>query len=683
LNAYGREAGTETIDSLLGGLREFLLEKDPGSRVITRLDELRKSLRREEENRLLPDPGKWGPKIVKVENSIKERFSVYEHVQLWSASIQWTETYWPPEQRHRILKTLGDTILRSMGAAAEGLQNALAHIAEQHESSTWLAQHDHLTGLLNRAGLSEYLEEAMERALRNERLLALCLIDLNDFKPINDQYGHQAGDKVLQEIARRMEEHIRKIDAAARLGGDEFVVVLEALPSASHLEQAMERLIRALDHPISIPEVGMSRSVTPSIGVVIYPLSGTNEAETLLRQADRAMYSIKERKNHPDRKRWHLYDCTRDDLYDKKREASLLFKYGEIIPYYQPIVRLSDGEVTGVEALARIVDAEGKLHGPAEFTTVMSKSEDRFLTAFMLDQAVSHLERMQKEQGIRIHASINMRPDLAATQFCQDIVIAAIEGRDVDASRITIEIVETEQFSNRLTAYTALSQLRALGVRVAIDDIGTGHASLARLKEMPVDEIKLDQTFVRELLEKPSGLAFVSAMRDLAQDMGVDFVAEGVEHLEILDALALIGIPHGQGFAIARPMPYEELREWLVSWEEEKNRRFPPGTTNFGLYAYHNSITKGVKRLLSQANPIINPNTIGDVNACPVCTSNLGNPEITRLHQRLHEELGKVAKALLEGKTPDWDALSSTEEAFADHLLGHRPFNMIANAVNG
>lgn len=662
----------DTTEVVLAQFRDYLAARK-AERLLPRLDAIVAAMTQKEQGEI--DKARHDAKLSALQGAEQQKedlFIAYDHLELWSLSVDWAEKCWKPGERARVISQLGTAILHHVGIATEGFQMAVSNLMEKHESTTWQAFHDPLTGLFNRAGLQNRLDHLLTRTKHSNRLLAICLIDLNDFKPINDQYGHEAGDKVLQEIARRMEEQVRKGDLVARLGGDEFLVVLESLQSMERCEKVVDGLIRAISEPIALPGVQTAQRVHPSIGVVVHPLSNADDIEGLLQEADRAMYSAKEQKHHPGQSRWLLYDAKRDDLKEKKRKASKLFQNGIIHSYYQPIISLADGKVVAVEALARIANSDGKIHGPAEFTSVMNRSEEQLLTATMIENAVYNLVELEAETGYALRVSINVRPDMATTQFCQDIVLAALDERRFSPSRITLEIVEDAKFGNRRQAYQALSRLRSMGLRIAIDDIGIGYSSLSRFKEMPIDEIKLDQSFVRDLLEKPSGLSFVTSLRDLAQDMQVQFIAEGVEHPDILDALAVMGIPYGQGYAIARPMPYADLIRWLPTWEARRGQIFPVGQSNFGMYAYHNSIIKGVKRVLKQQNPsILNPETLADIHSCPVRTERLQDAAAHLAHQALHQALGKLAAEAIQGKIPDWEALEAAEREFSFTLVGN------------
>jgi diguanylate cyclase (GGDEF)-like protein len=675
-----------STDTILAQLRHHLLTTKQADRLVPRLDAIAAAQEQKElgETRKVRHEAKLSV-LQGAQQQEEDLFIAYDHLELWSIGIEWAEQHWDKDERHRIVCEIGTVILHQIGLTAEGFQMAVSNLMEKHESTTWQAFHDPLTGLLNRAGLHNRLEHLLVRAKYSNRLLALCLIDLNDFKPINDQYGHEAGDQVLKEIARRMEGQVRKDDLVARLGGDEFLVVLESLQSVERCERVVDQLVRAIGAPIALPGVPVAQRVQPSIGVVVYPLSAAEDMEGLLNEADRAMYSAKEQKHRPGQSRWLLYDAKRDDTKEKRRKAQKLFQSGTIHSYYQPIVSLQDGTIVAVEALARIANSDGKIHGPSEFTAFMNRSEEQLLTATMIEYAVYDLIALEDETGYALGASINVRPDMATTEFCKNLVMAVLSERKFAPTRLTLEIVEDAQFGNRRQAYRALSGLRDMGLRIAIDDIGIGYASLSRFKEMPIDEIKLDQSFVRDLLDKPSGLSFVSALRDLAQDMQVQFVAEGVEHPDILDALAVMGIPYGQGFAIAKPMPYRDLRGWILEWEARKGQMFPAGKSHFGMYAYHNSITKGIKRVLMQKNlSILNPRTLADTTSCPICTAELQDPSIHSAHQQWHRAIGELAASVVDGDVPDWEAFEAVDQAFSAELAIGQPWTgKVENGQNG
>jgi len=452
-------------------------------------------------------------------------------------------------------------------------------IEEERKVQSWMARHDALTGLPNRVALLDRIAEAMQRALRGDRLLAICMLDLDDFKPINDRHGHAAGDALLRALAQRLQGVLRRTDFIARIGGDEFALLLEGLQRLDDLEQLLERIACALQTPTLLPG-GIEAHTGGSLGVSIYPFDD-GDAEQLLRHADHAMYRAKVGKHHRSHF-WELYQGTEESREEAAPYATLLHS-GALVPYFQPMIALVSGEVVGFEALARLQQGS-LLLTPAHFLGQLSRADQRELARQMLTKALE-LTVEGERRGKHLEVSVNIGPDLLLDTSFTDLLRRVLSQSGSAPSQLTLEILEIGEFLNLALARDRIDEIRRLGVRIALDDVGSAYASLLRLREIAVDEVKLDQSFVREIITRPEDLNFVLNVGGLAQAIGARYVVEGVENLSILDALGVLGIPYAQGYSIARPMPAGEVWIWLEHYQPRPQPDLPQ--TLLGAYAAH------------------------------------------------------------------------------------------------
>ena len=658
-----------TIKNLLQHMRDDLMNHHPGHRLIARLNALIHAAWKESsEHRVEQAVADWAAEATNEAVSKQEDLLIaYDHICLWEFGVDWIRKHYTPAEENEALIIFAGIIMRTMGNALEGYQTAVGHFAKEQEKATWTATHDHLTGLGNRRGLLEMLPAALARADRADRLLGIMMVDLNDFKPINDVYGHEAGDLLLETIGKRVHEVMRNSDYAARLGGDEFVMVLESIGDMEDLHTAISRIRRAMEMPVQLTN-GISVAVKTSIGVTIYPFDD-NAPDKLLRHADHAMYTAKEHKNTTQNGSWRLFHEGEDTTKDKHRKTNRLVKYGQIIPYYQPVVDLKNGIVVGLEALARIQDKHGVIHAPESFIESLDVKEHQFLATSIISKALFDTLAVSETFERPLWISANVSPNLIIAANWAESMQAILAGYVMEPARITLEVQENKRFPDISAAREGLEALRTLGIRIALDDVGNGYSSIMRLKDLPIDEIKLDQDFVRGLMERPSGLNFVSALRDLARDMDIGFIAEGVESLEIMDAMAMLDVPKGQGFAIAKPMPAADLAVWHTDWSLKMEKRFPAGRTRFGMYAYHSCATKGMRRMIEQRVPVLNHDTIADVTCCPVNIEHLGDKGLSEAHAALHRTISTTAESIAQGGRPDWHAAVEAENRFNALLL--------------
>ena len=443
------------------------------------------------------------------------------------------------------------------------------HRAEQSEAQRasaeadlrFLAHHDPLTGLLNRAGLFARVGDRGAAGTGACTGLSALFIDLDGFKAVNDSLGHAAGDELLAVVAGRLRAAVRESAVLARPAGDEFVL-LEAFADPDDVEPLAERLLGSLSAPVVVH--GVEVVVSVSIGAAAGE-GPEDTLEDLLRRADLAMYRAKAR----GRNRWERHDPSvvdpavgRLQLLEDLRHG---LGAGELRLHYQPRVEVRTGVLAGVEALVRWEHPTRGLLPPSEFIEVAEESGlIRGLGAWILDEAVGQAVRWQREDPDA--APVEMAVNLSARQLADpalvDVVTGALARHRFDPSLLVLEITETALMGEPEAALSTLTALRALGVGLAVDDFGTGYSSLTYLKQFPIDELKIDRSFVGGLGTDPGDSAIVASCIQLAHALGLRAVAEGVETETQRLALADLGCDLAQGYHYARPLPADALRAW-------------------------------------------------------------------------------------------------------------------------
>ena len=416
---------------------------------------------------------------------------------------------------------------------------------------------DELTGLPNRREFSNQLRSHLARAGARGEPLALLIVDIDRFKELNDALGHHAGDAVLAQIGPRLRSVLRNDDVLARLGGDEFAVLL---PGARSAEEIGLRIARALDD--RFPVEGIDVQIGVSIGIAVFPQHG-QDAGTLMRHADVAMYQAKtSRSGHA----FYAHEEDRNtrerlELIGELRDAVTL---GQLVVHYQPIVDLATGDVTEVEALVRWQHPERGLLAPGEFVPLAEQTGVmRQLTDHMLETALAQGEQWRSE-GLDIGVAVNVSASTLLEAGWADAVIAALARWSTPPARLRIEITEDALLVDRERGLAVVRCLGDAGVGVSLDDFGTGFSSLALLKQLAVDELKIDRTFVDNALDDAADAAIVQAVAALARQLGLRAVAEGVEDEATLRAVAEWGATYAQGYYLSRPVPAAELTERLA-----------------------------------------------------------------------------------------------------------------------
>lgn len=420
---------------------------------------------------------------------------------------------------------------------------------------------DPLTALPNRTLFLDRLEIARDQTLRHERLLGVALLDLDGFKQVNDRLGHGAGDQLLQAVVQRLQAQLRAEDTLARMGGDEFGLLLPGLERLDDLKGVCERLLATVREPLDIQ--GEPVSASCSLGVTLYPLDDS-DASTLIQHADMALYAAKD----AGRDQFQLHTLALDEAIQTEAGMRVLLEQalheGRLVLHYQPIVS-SAGTVRGVEALIRLQHPEKGLLAPAAFFSALDHPRlARPIGRFVLDAALRQGAIWQGD-GLQLRVAVNISTrHLLDARFLEDLREALANHPSVPLKQLEIEITESSPLLNLAEAQTVLKACQGLGVRIALDDFGTGNASLTHLQQLPAHSIKIDQCFVRDMIDDPKDLAIVTAVITASRMLGLEVIAEGVETAEHAALLNKMGCSHLQGYLFSRPLPAEDIPAWIA-----------------------------------------------------------------------------------------------------------------------
>ncbi len=449
-----------------------------------------------------------------------------------------------------------------------GLFSDITQLKNHQAELERAANYDPLTGLPNRRLLGDRLEQALAHCARSGRMLAVCQLDLDDFRQINERHGHATGDALLRGVAGNLKAVLRAGDTLARLGGDEFALLLTDIDAAEECPAILARIQAAIATPVTVD--GGSLRTTASIGVNLYPADHA-DGDTLLRHADQAMFLAKEAGKNG----YLLFDAESDRMAQGQRRQlerlRLALDREEFVLYYQPKVDLVDGRVIGVEALIRWQDPQRGLLAPGTFLPFVESVEalERPLGAWVLDSAVAQLDAWRRA-GLALSMSVNVSAhQLMYPDFVDSLERLLRRYPELPRERLALESLETAAIGDMQRAVAVMERCAALGVRFALDDFGTGYSSLTYLRQLPVDTLKVDQSFVRDMLVDPDDRAIVDGVIRLAAAFNRKVIAEGVETLEHGQALRGRGCRLAQGYGIARPMPAGQLPAWLRDWQAQ------------------------------------------------------------------------------------------------------------------
>jgi len=449
------------------------------------------------------------------------------------------------------------TIVAALARLALSYREARALSETRRQATT-----DELTGLANRCYLYDRLTQELRRAKNLDKPLTLLVADLDGFKERNDTLGHQAGDLLLRQVGPRVLDALRATDTLARLGGDEFAVILPGLDSEAASE-IVQRIQGLLEQPFTIR--GLTIHMEASFGIASYPAHGT-DVDSLVQRADVAMYQAK-----TSRAGFEVYAPERD-MHSRDRlgllgDLRVATETGQLQVHYQPKVDLATREVTGVEALVRWLHPRRGLLGPMEFIPFAEQTSlMRPLCLYVLDTALEQ-HAIWREQGMYLKIAVNLSvPNLLDSRLPSDVQ-ELLDKWDVSPDSLELEVTENIVMTDPERMIEVLGALRDIGVGLSLDDFGTGSSSLAYLKRLPVDELKIDKSFVIGMETNEADSVIVRTTVELGQRLGLRVVAEGVETLVAWDNLAETGCEEAQGFYLQRPLPAAELTDWLTEWE--------------------------------------------------------------------------------------------------------------------
>ena len=495
------------------------------------------------------------------------------YLDLWQTLLDqdyWQGELWNRRKDGRMITELLtiSTVKNNAGATAYyvGIFSDITAFKQSELHLQQMAYHDALTQLPNRVLLIDRLQNAIARTDRQGILLAVCYLDLDGFKPVNDLLGHTAGDQLLIMVAERLRRCIRESDTVARLGGDEFVVLFGDLPRVEECYSSLDRLLRALAEPYAVG--GQSFEVTASVGVTLYPQDGS-DADTLLRHADQAMYLAKQ----AGRNRYVLFDPEHDRQIHTHREQLARIETAldrdELRLYFQPKVDMYQGIVLGAEALVRWQHPERGLLPPSEFLPVIESHPLMIkLDHWVFIEALRQMECWQM-QGLRFVISVNVSATTLQQSGFPDWLAALLAAHPhVPPPSLELEIVETAALDDLNHALLVMEKCIALGVSFALDDFGTGYSSLTYFRRLPVYTLKIDQSFVRNMLVDTEDMTIVEVVINLAQTFQRAVIAEGMETALHGAALLRLGCHCAQGYGIARPMPPGAFPDWARTFTQ-------------------------------------------------------------------------------------------------------------------
>jgi diguanylate cyclase (GGDEF)-like protein/PAS domain S-box-containing protein len=457
-----------------------------------------------------------------------------------------------------------------------------AQLLEKQQHLDHLAHHDQLTGLPNRLYLAAYLPGAIEDAKRTGTILAVLFLDLDRFKHINDSRGHETGDKLLKAVAQRIRATMRNEDIVVRMGGDEFIVVLKTVRNTDQVSEAAGRVTEAMSAPVIVD--GRPLVTTASIGVSLYPRDGSDMGE-LLRHSDTAMYQAKDR----GRNNFQLFSPIMARRLKERMaiETSLrnALQTRQLDVHYQPIVDITSRRVVALEALLRWKHPAQGFIPPERFVSV---AEEAGLIVpigeFVLARVVEDIARWREAGCVQVPVAVN----ISAVQLQRSNLPATIttltQSHHVSPKLLQLELTESAVFERREgrtgeSNEDAVANLRELGVKIAIDDFGTGYSSLSYLKRWRVDCLKIDRSFVRDLVTDMSDLAIVGAIIAMARHLHIEVVAEGIEGWQQLEKLRHLGCHLAQGYLLAKPVPEEACRRYLHGAPLDLTERDPLADT--------------------------------------------------------------------------------------------------------
>ena len=496
--------------------------------------------------------------------------------QTLNATGHWSGEIWNRRKNGSVFaETLSISAVIDSGGRVQryvALFSDITVLKEQQSQLEHIAYFDALTDLPNRVLLVDRLHNQMQRADRQHTHLAVVFLDLDGFKEVNDEHGHDAGDRALVQIATRLRQSLRDEDTVARLGGDEFVVILGGLDDPTDCVSLLPRLLSAVATPLEID--AESLTVSASLGISLYPQREPLDPDQLLRQTDQAMYQAK----LAGKNRYHFFDDEQDrDIRDRVERIDAVrhaLQNDELALHYQPKVNMRSGDIVGVEALIRWPQADGSVRMPGEFlpliehTPLIAELDD-----WVLHRALGQLSEWDRE-GLHLSVSVNISArHLQQEDFHECLRRVLALHPEIAPGRLVIEVLETTALMDLKRMSRVIRASQDMGVLFALDDFGTGYSSLEYLKNLPARQLKVDRGFVHDMLDDRDDLAILEGIVGLATAFRRELVAEGVEQVEQGEILIALGCELAQGFGIGRPMPPAQLVAWAEKWQPHERWR--------------------------------------------------------------------------------------------------------------
>jgi diguanylate cyclase (GGDEF)-like protein/PAS domain S-box-containing protein len=497
------------------------------------------------------------------------------YVALWQELLE--KGHWQGELWNRRKNGEHYAEMKTISAVRDAQGNVSQYVAlfsditTLHEHKWQLefnAHHDALTGLPNRVLLADRLHQAMVHARRRQQRLTVVYMDLDGFKSVNDQHGHETGDQLLMALANRIRHTLREGDTLARIGGDEFVAVLQDLSDMSPSLPILQRMLTAAAQPVILGSLAVQ--VSASLGVTTYPQTEDVDADQLLRQADQAMYQAK----LAGKNQFHAFDADQDRSvrghHESLEHIRQALEKNEFVLFYQPKVNMRTGQVVGAEALIRWQHPEQGLLPPATFLPVI---EDHALATdigeWVINAALTQMDDWRMA-GLHVPVSVNLcARQLKQSDFVERLRTLLGAHPDTQAADLELEVLETSALGDLARISQIINTCRGMGVYFALDDFGTGYSSLTYLKRLPVATLKIDQSFVHGMLDDPDDLSILEGVLGLSTAFNRKVIAEGVETVDHGVMLLYLGCELAQGYGIARPMPAEALPGWIRSWQPD------------------------------------------------------------------------------------------------------------------
>lgn len=431
-----------------------------------------------------------------------------------------------------------------------------------------MAHYDVLTGLPNRVLLTDRLNQAMSHAKRNAKSVAVLFLDLDGFKKVNDTFGHYFGDELLISVSKQLKKSLREEDTLSRISGDEFIAVLTDADKIQDYEPVLKRLLEAASMPFTVANSEVV--ISASIGVTIYP-QDDSDADVLIRHADQAMYTAKQQGKN----RYHLFDTVQDiavkNLGEDLKSIRSALEKREFVLFYQPKVNMKSGAVIGAEALIRWQHPVRGLVPPNDFLPIIENHPLSIdIGEWVIDTALSQMASW-KALGLDVPVSVNISAfQLQKEGFSERLSALLAAHPEVPASCLEIEVLETSEIEDVTKISEIMSTCIALGVQFSLDDFGTGYSSLTYIRRLPAQTVKIDQSFIRDMLDDPDDLAIINGVIGLAKSFNREVIAEGVETIAHGSALLQLGCDLAQGYGIARPMPVQDIPAWIETWHPDK-----------------------------------------------------------------------------------------------------------------